>query len=191
MPRPVPRFILQFPLRRTVKTLGAFRCLAAVILAGSAHFASAGVLDDVFGPDDKNWVEVGPETPAPPEPRDLLEFYVSPTTQFHFAIDSRSLTVGPDGVVHYVLVATSSSGARNTSFEGMRCATRELKIYAYLAPNNTFMPRDDPTWKRIDEADANRQRAALFKDYFCANGVPTRTDIIRALKGNPYDSIPK
>lgn len=38
--------------------------------------------------------------------------------------------MGSDGIVRYVLVARSSAGTESVSFEGMRCATREVRIYA-------------------------------------------------------------
>ena len=92
--------------------------------------------------------------------------------------------------MHYTLIAQSPQGAKNISFEGMRCANRTYKVYAYLGANDTFRPRTDPQWARVDEAEANRQRAALYKDYICSSGVPLRTkDVVLALKANPYSAV--
>jgi len=163
-----------------------------LLLLGAMPLAQASVFDDVFGNEDKNWVEVPPAIPAPPEDGDLIPFFVSSASSFRFAIDQKSLSIGTDGVVHYTLVATSKEGARNVSFEGIRCHTREYKVYAYGEGNGSFTERIDPTWKHIDEAVANRDRAALLKDYLCPNGVPLRVaEIVERLKQRPYKSIPQ
>lgn len=93
-------------------------------------------------------------------------------------------------MVRYTLVATSSQGARNISYEGIRCDTREFKVYAYGDASGKLTERYDPVWARIDEAAANRQRAALQKDYLCPSGVPLHvSDIITALKLRPARAI--
>jgi hypothetical protein len=155
--------------------------------------AHANAFDDIFGKDDeKNWVEQATVLPATPIDSDLIPFFVSSATDFHFAIDQKSLSIGSDGVVRYTLVASSDQGARNITYEGIHCATREYKIYAFGDASGKLTERYDPTWIRIDEAAANRQRAALYKDYLCPSGIPGRVkDVVSALKQRPYKSIPQ
>jgi hypothetical protein len=156
---------------------------------GLAH---AGLFDEIIGgPDvEKEFVEIVPVMPEAPKPENLTSFYVSPATNFRFFVDTHSISIGKDGVVHYTLIARSPEGANNISFEGMRCSNRTYKVYAYLGANDTFRPRTDPQWARIDEAEANRQRASLYKDYICPSGVPLRVnDVVLALKSNPYSAI--
>ena len=85
--------------------------------------------DDEF--DKKPWQEV--ETQLPPAPREetLIPFYVSPTAQGVFSVDGATISVGSDGVVRYVLVVVAHGGARNVSYEGLRCDTRERRLYAF------------------------------------------------------------
>jgi hypothetical protein len=167
----------------------AARWCAAILVAVCAPLAHANVFDDLVGDDDKDWVEVVPQTPSVPNDADLVPFYVSPATQFRFFVDTHSLSIGTDGVVHYTLIARSPQGAQNASFEGMRCTKRLYKVYAYLGPKG-FDERPSPEWTRISEADANRQRASLYKDYFCVSGRPGHVkDLVDALKTKPYDQI--
>lgn len=71
--------------------------------------------------------------PAYPQAAGLLRF---PTdwTRHAVLVDERTLAVGEDGVVRYVLVVRSASGSENVSFEGLHCATGERWIYANGRP---------------------------------------------------------
>ena len=166
----------------------------SLLLIGMAgpEVAHAGLFDEIIGgPDaEKEFVEIAPVMPEAPKTENLTSFYVSPATSFRFFIDTHSISISKDEVVHYTLIAQSPEGAKNISFEGMRCSNRTFKVYAYLGANDTFRPRTDPQWARVDEAEANRQRAALYKDYICSSGVPLRAhDVVLALKSNPYSAV--
>lgn len=117
------------------------------------------------------WQEGEVVFPAPPKPETLLPFYVSATTENRFFVDSQSLTVGTDGVVRYVLVVLAGQGARNVTFEGMRCETRESRVYAVGRSDGSWSAARRNEWARVSEAAANRQHAALFQEYFCPGGV--------------------
>jgi hypothetical protein len=67
----------------------------------------------------------------PPYPRkpQLLGFRTTPTSAFRFFIDAPSISV-EGGVVRYVLFARSEQGAENVSYEALRCANGEVRIYA-------------------------------------------------------------
>lgn len=165
--------------------------MCAVLLT-PVTLVHAAPLDDLFTDPNKGWTELGPDLPAPPDDKQLIEFYVSPVTSFHFALDRASISIGADGVVHYTLVATSSSGARNVRFEGLRCATNEFKVYAIARPDGTWERMRTAAWKRVTEAVANREEAALAKDTICDNGLPfSADDIVRHLKATARDRIPQ
>lgn len=108
--------------------------------------------------------------PAAPAQENLLPFYVSPTTTMNFAIDAPSVSVTPDGVIRYTLVITSAEGARNVSHEGMRCKTGERKLYATGSADGSWSASRNLAWSPIRDVGANRQYAALYKDYFCDSG---------------------
>ena len=108
--------------------------------------------------------------PAAPAKENLLPFYVSPSTTMNFAIDAPSVSVTPDGVVRFTLVITSAEGARNVSHEGMRCKTAERKLYATGGTDGSWSASRNDAWSQIRDVGANRQYAALYKDYFCDFG---------------------
>lgn len=141
--------------------------LAAVLLPGVA----AEPEEDYVRP---NWAEGEFVLPAAPKPASLVPFYVSASTENRFFVDAQSLTVGSDGVVRYVLVVLASQGARNVTFEGMRCETRERRVYATGRLDGSWSPARNKEWVKVSEATTNRQHAALFQDYFCPDGVIVR-----------------
>lgn len=105
--------------------------------------------------------------PAAPQKSSLLPFYVSPTTTLDFAIDAKSLSVSSDGIVRYTLAVTSKAGASNISYEGIRCASAEKKLYATGKPDGSWSASRRDAWVPIVDGGSNRQHAALTKDYFC------------------------
>jgi hypothetical protein len=125
--------------------------------------------DDKSG--QKDWVEGEVVLPPYPEARNLYSFYVSPTAANRFFIDTHNIRIGKDGVVRYSLVVVSPSGARNTSFEGMRCETREKRTYALGRPNGEWAQARSSLWTRIRNETINRHHAALFLAFFCPDGV--------------------
>lgn len=119
----------------------------------------------------KQWQEAEVALPTAPRQDSLLPFAVSAVTENRFFVDSSSLSVGVDGVVRYVLVVLSPEGARNVSFEGIRCETRERRIYASGRQDGSWSKARSDQWVRILDVYANRHHAALYLDYFCPGGV--------------------
>ncbi len=138
-----------------------------------------------FDDEAKPWQEIATQLPAIPAPENLIPFYVSPTTTLKFAIDSKSLTAGSDGVMRYTLVSKSASGAENISYEGIRCESSEVKLYAFGHRDGTWGRSRRDKWEPILEKTTNRQHAALARDYFCnskvfAGSVPEILDRMRS-----------
>ena len=144
------------------------------MLAACAPLKPPSTFEQDFEDRQKSWTEM--ETQLPPAPRDdaLVTFGVSGGAQFRFALDAPSLAIGTDGVFRYVLVATSSGGSRNVSYEGIRCETREKKVYAIGRPDGTWVRSRSAAWTPIEEVGNNRQHAALMKEYFCPQSYPAR-----------------
>ncbi len=117
------------------------------------------------------WQEVAVQFPAAPLQENLLPFYVGEATNNEFYVDGASLSVGTDGVVRYVLVVQAAGGARNVTYEGLRCETRERRVYASGRPDGTWVKSRNDEWRRIQNLAANRHHAALVFDYFCPSGV--------------------
>jgi hypothetical protein len=154
-----------FPISRIVSR--ALACFAIVSFA-----ASAAGFDEEY--DVKQWQEMVVSMPTAPRKESLIPFYVSAATENQFFIDGASLSVGEDGVVRYVLIVQTLGGARNISYEGMRCLTRERRIYASGRLDGSWSKSRNNEWVRIRDAVANRQYAELFLEYFCPGGTIAR-----------------
>lgn len=144
-------------------------CLGALLIASSA-FADIR-FRDLEDPDAPKWVEEEASFPEFPKEENLRQFYVSEMTSHEFFIDASSLQVGKDGVVRYVLVVRTRGGAVNISFEGIRCESREYKIYAAGHRDGTWAKARQNAWRPIENKPMNRQHAALSRDLFCPGGV--------------------
>jgi hypothetical protein len=152
--------------RAKAASISGLLAAAIVLLAGSAAHAQSR-FEEEFDDKEKPWQEVAVQLPAAPKTENLLPFYVSATTTHSFAIDPRSLTVGADGVIRYTLVTRSQEGVANVSYEGIRCQSFEKKLYAIGRTDGTWSRSRRDQWERIIGNAANRQHAALAKDYFC------------------------
>ena len=123
--------------------------------------------------------------PTPPVQRgELIEFAVTGTSEFRFFVDASTLSVDNEGIVRYVLVARSSSGTENVSFEGMRCDTRERKVYALGHSDGSWARARDPKWQRIELRDLTPYYYVLYREYFCASRTRPATpkQAVEALK---------
>ncbi len=116
--------------------------------------------------------------PAYPTPERLIRFDAGPASRFDYFVDPDSLAVGPDGVVRFTVVA-KSEGATTISYEGIRCAYRERKAYAFGQPDGTWHQPRDPQWVRIGPAVSDLHRFVLWNFYFC----PERQTIRSANEG--------
>ncbi|WP_034300895.1 CNP1-like family protein [Herbaspirillum sp. RV1423] len=150
------------------------RCLVAGLLLASATLSFAqqlGSFDEEFDDEEKPWQEIAVQLPPAPQQENLVDFYVSPVATSTSYIDLKSLSVGSDNVVRYTLVTKTNGGAVNISYEGIRCETYEKKIYAFGHPDGKWSRSRQDKWRRINDAGSNRQDAALYKSYFCQNGI--------------------
>lgn len=143
--------------------------LAAVALCTCPLvFADSG---ETYNYEEKPWVEAQAVMPAFPKPADLVEFYVGPMETNHFLVDAASISVGTDGVVRYVLVVKTPGGATNVSFEGIRCDTRELKLYATGRSDGTWNKVVAARWRLIENKKINQHHAVLNRDFLCRAGL--------------------
>lgn len=163
---------------------------AAVLMTLAATCHGQSRFEEDFDDKEKPWEEIAVQLPPAPQQADLVPFYVSATATQSFAIDTRSLTVGQDGVIRYTLVTVSDAGAKNVSYEGIRCATYERKLYAFGRTDGSWSRSRRDQWERIQSNAANRQHAALKKDYFCVEKTISGTseEIVRRIReGRPLE----
>ena len=113
------------------------------------------------------WEEAQAPLPEFPKPENYLPFSVSATTAFDFYVDAKSVSVGKDGVVRYSLIAKSSDGALNVSFEGIRCADGKFRIYAFGRSDKTWFEARSAVWQAMPADSRNTQRTVLYSMFFC------------------------
>lgn len=134
---------------------------------------------------EKPWVELQAQLPPHPKPENLLPFEVSRTSRNKYFVDAASISVGEDDVVRYALLVKSSAGASNVTFEGIRCQTRERKLYAFGHSDNTWSRAKTSKWERIEKHNAQSlHQMMLYSDFFCPglSIVKTPKEAIQALK---------
>ncbi len=153
------------------------------LLSGSAVRAEDESPDFEFreGP---GWQEAQVNLPAFPQPADLLAVPLQ-LNQFPFTllIDTQSLRLGDDRVTRYVAVLESTSGARNVLFEGIRCATAEVRTYA-VGMDGRFDASAPGQWREIKPHGMDQFRKILQQQYFCDGSLRARDvkDVIGVLR---------
>ena len=162
--------------------ISLIRTFAVLCLAAGMGAAGAASTDD--DEDAKPWQENVVQFPASVPHANWVPFYVSAATDNEFFVDVSTLSVDTDDVVRYVLKVVSSEGAASISYEGMRCDTRERKIYASGRRDGSWSKSRNSAWVSIRDAAANRHYAALFLDYFCPSGIIVRSsaEAVKALQ---------
>ena len=137
-----------------------------------------------FNPDAMDWKEG--EVPLPPafDVGKLLVFDVSTGSSLVYGVDPATLRIGKDGIVRFVMVATSRTGARNVMYEGIRCSSGEFKTYARYSAEGVWRPVDNPEWRSMFGNMPSRHAVQFARTAACSNSAPTSSveEIVRRLK---------
>jgi hypothetical protein len=135
----------------------------------------------------KSWAELQTQLPAYPKSENLLKFDAGANTSNTYYVDGASVSVGDDGVVRYTLMVKTGGGATNVSFEGIRCESRELKVYAFGHPGSEWSRARDPRWRRIEFQEINNHHLTLHREYFCPSRktIASLKQIMQTLKYGP------
>lgn len=156
-----------------------YLALFALLVSGSALSLSQDELRDFGSRRSSNahdpeqlWSEEQATLPPFPKDVDLVEFQVSVGTKNRYFIDASTLAVGGDGVVRYVLVIRAGGGANNVTFEGIRCATGEYKLYASGRADATWARSYMDKWRPIENKLVNRHHSVLNRELFCHISIP-------------------
>jgi hypothetical protein len=135
--------------------------------------------------------ESPPPPPAPPFPRpgQLLRVDLGAQGGFELFVDPASIAIEPDDTVRYTAVAQSAAGAKNVSFEALRCRSHERRVYHLGHPDGTWSPARNPRWVSAAAGAAGQLYATLATYYLCPQrrAVRTTQEAIRAirLRGHP------
>lgn len=122
----------------------------------------------------ESWVEGTSQLPAYPSAESLLPFTVSSATRNRYFVDAASIDVGADGVIRYTAVIEAAGGAKNVSYEGLRCESGEYRLYAYGHPDGTWSKARHADWEAIKFHSLLSYQKVLYEDYFCPGGIQVR-----------------
>lgn len=136
------------------------------------------------------WKEGDVALPARFSTDKLVPVEIEDRSSFEYGIDPDTLSVGADGVVRYVFVARSRSGALNVLYEGVRCNAAEVKVYGRWDPGSaSWRTSASDEWQPLDTRGSTRRALKLAQAGLCdgkaPNGSPRK--ILETLRGeNPY-----
>lgn len=118
---------------------------------------------------ESDWKEVEAAPPPAYSKEGLIEIeMLGGYTSLKFGVDPASLSIGSDGVLHYVMVAYSTSGSINAMYEGLRCDTAEFKTYARSSEPGHWNVVKEPQWRKLDAREAaTRHALALARQGAC------------------------
>lgn len=120
---------------------------------------------------DPDWREVE----APPPPAVSLDGLIPvevPRSALRFGVAPASVTLGSDGIVRYVVVASSPSGAMNGLYEGVRCSTGEHKVYARHNPGSGWVIAKDAPWQPVQQV---RHALVIARAGVCVGHAPNQS----------------
>jgi len=154
------------------------RSFLALALAGATVAASA---QPAF--DDPDWKELDAPPPPAVSTRGLVPVEVAGTS-LRFGVDPASVNVGADGVVRYVVVATSPSGTVNAMYEGIRCDRGEVKVYARHNPDSGWVRAGNAQWVALQATPNSRHSLAVARSGACFGQAPNgnATQIVQDLR---------
>lgn len=120
------------------------------------------------------------ETDVPPPPAynmaKLLTFEVARSSSLVYGVDPASFSISKsDGIVRYVVVASNPSGAKNAIYEGLRCATAEVRIYARAKLDGTWVAVENSEWKSMYDPSVPRHSLRFAQAGACDSATPVST----------------
>lgn len=139
---------------------------------------------------DTEWQES--EAPAPPafSQNQLIPIEMPSYVSLRLGVDPATLFITPDGIVRYVAVATNANGSISAMYEGIRCASAEVKTYARAATNGQWVPVPDPQWRKLNDNQPSRHALALARQGLCDGRSPSTSSVsamVNSLKNPKKD----
>ena len=131
------------------------------------------------------WVEIETLVKKLPEDANLAQLPIDKLAAnnppLELFVDVKNITLSDkDHVVRSWFVVRSEQGAYNGTYEGIRCATGEYKVYAYANPTRSKPLRvvKIPKWRK---ARKGSYREEMMRDYFCDYTSPKSQEALSRL----------
>ncbi len=134
---------------------------------------------------DPDWKES--EAPPPPafHSDQLIPIDMPSYVSLRLGVDPATLVITPDGIVRYVMVTRNAAGSISAMYEGIRCASGEVKTYARYSSSGHWSAVKDPLWQRLNDNLPSRHAQAFAQQGACEGSSITGSsvaDIVRALR---------
>lgn len=129
---------------------------------------------------EKPWQEQLVTLPIFPRAEDLLPIRGDAGDPgYNYYIDVNSVSLSPDEVLRYTVIIQSPQGASNIVYEGIRCATNEIKTLAYGTRDGRFKRLADAEWTYVHTQGPLGYRTTLVELYVCdENGWAVSSDTV-------------
>ena len=137
--------------------------------------------------EEPEWKESDVPSPPASDMGKLLTFEVSSASSLIYGVDPATISITQsDGVVRYVMVATSVSGVSNIMYEGIRCSTGQYKTYARYSADGRWNLLGNPEWRSMFGNMPSKHALRFAKAGACDNVTPASSvaEMISQLK-NP------
>ena len=129
---------------------------------------------------ETKWQDESVPLPRFPRAQDLLPIRGDTgAAGYNYYIDVNSVLLTDDEVLRYTIVIQSASGASNIVYEGIRCATDEIRTLAYGTRDGRFARMPDPQWIYVHTQGTLGYRTTLVELYVCdQNGWAASSDTV-------------
>jgi len=159
--------------------------LLALLMTNAASTANAQVFID-----PADWKES--DVPPPPayDMGKLLTFEVTRSSPLVYGVDPASVSISKtDGIVRYVVVATTAAGAKNVIYEGLRCSTGQVRIYARGNPDGSWTSVTNSEWKSVYDLSLPRHSLRFARVAACDSAAPVSNvrELVRKLKNPSFN----
>jgi len=157
----------------------------ASALLGVLALTLATGLQAQLAPEDPDWKESEAPTPPAFSTDKLLPLAMPPYVSLQFGIDPATLDIAPDSIVRYVVVARNATGSVTAMYEGIRCATGEVKTYARAGNSGVWSVVTEPQWRGLTDNLPSKHAWVFARQAACdgrAAAASTTADIVKALK---------
>lgn len=139
---------------------------------------------------DPDWKES--ELPAPPEFKadQTIELEMPRHMTVRLGVDPQTIRITDDGIVRYVVVARSPGTSTIANYEGIRCLTGEVKIYARYSSSGIWQPIPNAEWKPLNGNQPSLHALAFARQAACegrAAASGSAAIIISKLKSTPRE----
>ena len=132
------------------------------------------------------WVEIETSVKKLPDDGNLVQLPIDKLAAnnppLELFVDVKNITLSDkDHVARSWFVVRSEQGAYNGTYEGIRCATGEYKVYAYANPARSKPLRvvKMPKWSK---ARKGSYREEMMRDYFCDYTSPKSQEALSKLE---------